>query len=184
MPQRQGDPVLVVRMLGASRVERLDDSRRAEPVGIQSGRIVRWSVLWPRRRAVIPGQAEDAMGRRWGTPLIVIGFLAGLVLYGFFCYSVLTAGGLSATSMRPTCTKAAIGSETRDYRADESVPIRRSYMPPTAICPWSDGTTAALVPANVLSWARTGAHRGVGPQGAFAECGRCSPERSRRKTSP
>ena len=93
------------------------------------------------------------MGRRWGTPLIVIAFLAGLLLYGFFCYRVLTAGGLSATSMRPTCSKAAIGSESRDYRADESVHIRRSYMPPTAICQWSGGTTAALVPANVLSWA-------------------------------
>ena len=93
------------------------------------------------------------MGRRWGTSLIVIAFLAGLLLYGFFCYRVLTAGGLSATSLRPTCSKAAIGSETRDYRADESVHIRRSYMPPTAVCQWSGGTTAAVVPANALSWA-------------------------------
>ena len=93
------------------------------------------------------------MGRRWGTQLIVIAFLAGLLLYGVFCYRVLTAGGLSATSIRPTCSKAAIGSETRDYWADESVQIRRSYMPPTALCQWSGGTTAALVPANALSWA-------------------------------
>jgi hypothetical protein len=83
----------------------------------------------------------------------VIAFLAGLLLYGFSCYRVLTAGGLSATSLRPTCSKAAIGSETRDYRADESVHIRRSYLPPTAVCQWSGGATAALIPANALSWA-------------------------------
>jgi hypothetical protein len=41
---------------------------------------------------VISGHAEDAMGRRWGTQLIVIAFLAGLLLYGFFCYRVLTVG--------------------------------------------------------------------------------------------
>ena len=52
------------------------------------------------------------MGRRWGTSLIVIAFLAGLLLYGFFCYRVLTAGGLSATSLRPTCSKAAIRYES------------------------------------------------------------------------
>jgi hypothetical protein len=92
------------------------------------------------------------MVRRWETP-IMIAFLAGLLLYGFFCYRVLMAGGLSATSIRPTCSKAAIGSETRDYRAGESVHIRRSYLPPTAICQWSGGTTAALIPANALSWA-------------------------------
>ena len=40
------------------------------------------------------------------TPLTVIAFLAGLLLYGFFSYRVLTAGGLSATSMRPTCSTA------------------------------------------------------------------------------
>ena len=34
------------------------------------------------------------MGRRWGTPLIVTAFLAGLLLYGFFSYRVLTAGDL------------------------------------------------------------------------------------------
>ncbi len=52
-----------------------------------------------------------------------------------------------------TCSKAAIGSETRDYRAYESVHIRWSYLPPSAICEWSGGATAALVPANALSWA-------------------------------
>jgi hypothetical protein len=94
------------------------------------------------------------MGRRL-TELTVIAFIAGLLLYGFFCYRVLLAGGLaggmSATSLRPTCSKAAIGSETRDYRSDESVEIKRSYLPPTAICQWSGGTTAALIPANALS---------------------------------
>ena len=93
------------------------------------------------------------MGRRWAITLIAIGFLAGTLLYSFLCYSVLTAGGLSATSMRPTCSKAATGSEARSYRADESVHIRRSYLPPTAICQWSGGTTVALIPANALSWA-------------------------------
>jgi hypothetical protein len=93
------------------------------------------------------------MGGRWGTQLTVIAFLAGLLLYGFFCYRVLTAGGLSATSLRPTCSNAAIGSETRYYRADESVHIRRSYLPPTAVCQWSGGATAVLVPANAPSWA-------------------------------
>jgi hypothetical protein len=92
------------------------------------------------------------MVRRWETP-IVIAFLAGLLLYGFLCYRVLMAGGLSATSIRPTCSKAAIGSETRDYRAGESVRIRRSYLPPTAVCQWSGGMTVALIPANALSWA-------------------------------
>jgi hypothetical protein len=49
------------------------------------------------------------MGRRWGTQLIVIAFPAGLLLYGFFCYRLLMAGGLSAMSIRPTCSvKAAI----------------------------------------------------------------------------
>jgi hypothetical protein len=43
--------------------------------------------LEPRRRAVIPVQAEDAMGRRWGTQLIVIAFPAGLLLYGLLLQS-------------------------------------------------------------------------------------------------
>jgi hypothetical protein len=93
------------------------------------------------------------MIRRWGTEAIFIAFLVGLLLYGFFCYRVAMAGGLSATSMRPTCSKAAIGSETRDYRSGESVRIRRSYLPPSAICQWSSGATATLIPANALSWA-------------------------------
>ena len=55
---------------------------------------------------------EDAMGRRWGTQLIVIAFPASLLLYGFFCYRVLIAGGLSTMSIRPTCSvKGAIWSE-------------------------------------------------------------------------
>ena len=52
------------------------------------------------------------MGRRWGTQLIVIAFPASLLLYGFFCYRVLIAGGLSTMSIRPTCSvKGAIWSE-------------------------------------------------------------------------
>jgi hypothetical protein len=60
------------------------------------------------------------MGRRWGTQLIVIAFPAGLLLYGFFCYRVLMAGGLSGMSIRPTCSvKAVIGSE------NSRLPVRR-----------------------------------------------------------
>ena len=93
------------------------------------------------------------MGRRWAPQLIAVAFMAGFLLYGAFCYRVVMAGGMSATSVRPTCSKAATGSESRAYRSGESVVIKRSYLPPTAICQWSGGTTVALVPADVISWA-------------------------------
>jgi hypothetical protein len=55
--------------------------------------------------------------------------------------------------VQPACWKAATGSEARDYRSGESVHIRRSSLPPSAVCQWSGGATAALAPVNALSWA-------------------------------
>ncbi|MDQ1482134.1 MAG: hypothetical protein QOF35_210 [Actinomycetota bacterium] len=46
-----------------------------------------------------------------------------------------------------------MGVEVPGYRSEESLRLKRSYLPPSAVCHHSGGTTAALVAATPLSWA-------------------------------
>ena len=85
--------------------------------------------------------------RTAGTALVI-----GILVYGFCCYRVIMAGGFGPVTLRPACAQAATGEFTRYYLGSESVQIRRFYLPPRAVCVWSGGTTAEIVPLNAVSW--------------------------------
>ena len=93
------------------------------------------------------------MGRRWVVRIAFVSFLVGLLLFGFLSYLVITAGGVNEGVLRLSCSRAVMGVEVPGYRSEESLRLERSYLPPSAVCRYSGGTTAALVAVTPLSWA-------------------------------
>ena len=93
------------------------------------------------------------MGRRWVVRIAFVSFLVGLLLFSFLSYLVITAGGVNEGVLRLSCSRAVMGVEVPGYRSEESLRLERSYLPPSAVCHYSGGTTAALLAVTPLSWA-------------------------------
>ena len=90
------------------------------------------------------------MRRVWGAAVAATTVGAGIYLV--LAYRVLQTGGLTVTSLRSTCAEAVTGRESATYRTAEDVEIERTYLPLSATCRWSGGSSAELIGVGWLTW--------------------------------
>ena len=76
----------------------------------------------------------------------------GALVYGFMAYSVLQAGGFTTTSLLSACAEAATGRAYTGYRMGERLDVEHRFLPPSASCRWSGGTSVTLVDLGWWGW--------------------------------